>query len=591
MKLVIVKPMAFFSWMKITLVLMMLIFSGSDAMSQDFKKRYRKAKELFEKGSYSEAMEAFNRLTVYDKDNPYAEYASYYHAISAQRLGFNTLAKSQLSDIRKIYPHWDQLDEVNLWLAKLLFDQGDFFQAMLLINQIKNSSLTPKTDSIKRQYLSKLDDVETIRMLREENPNDVEVDRALAKAIGAKSIASIDSLLFDSLISKYTWKREEFIPAHYNRTIKRDRYRVALLFPFRATSLEPSPEKKKNQPILDLYQGIKLAVDTLNKIGVKIELLAYDTERDPETTKQILTRPELASADLLIGPLFADDAKEVQSFSLSNEINLIANPVSNNSDFLEQNPFSFLYQPSHETIGIKSAELVASHVTNKNAIVYYGESPKDSVMAFNFIKQAIGLGIKVVHAEEVRKETSAKIFEQLAKATEFDEWKNPLQFKMKKDSIGSIFVASDDPVIYTKVINSVETRGDSILLIGQESWLEDNTVDLGKFENSKIVFVSPNFCSVTSKKFIRFRAIYMKKHGLIPPDNAVKGYEMMMTIGKALHQYGTYFQDNLLSSNVLIEGTLTPGYLLQPSRDNGLVPFVRFRRGELHLVKTASARR
>jgi hypothetical protein len=71
---------------------------------------------------------------------------------------------------------------------------------------------------------------------------------------------------------------------------------------------------------------------------------------------------------------------------------------------------------------------------------------------------------------------------------------------------------------------------------------------------------------------------------MMPPDNAIKGYEVMMNIGRALQLYGNYFQDGLLVGGAL-SGVLTSGYLLQPTRDNGLVPFVRFKTGQLEVIK------
>ncbi len=146
------------------LLLIFLLALGGNAISQDFKKQFNKAKDQFEKGNYSAAMDGFNALIVYDKNNPYPEYASFYYALSAQRLGFTTLAKNQFSAIRKTYPTWVQLNEVNLWLASLFFQQSDFFQAMLLLAEIKDSSLSHKCDSLKRFYLSKIEDVETMKM-------------------------------------------------------------------------------------------------------------------------------------------------------------------------------------------------------------------------------------------------------------------------------------------------------------------------------------------------------------------------------------------------------------------------------------------
>src|SRR5258706_14638476 len=203
-------------------------------------------------------------------------------------------------------------------------------------------------------------------------------------------------------------------------------------------------------------------------------------------------------------------------------------------------------------------------------------------MDFSFIKTAIGLGIKVDYAEEVRAETSGKILETLATPTEYDEWKNPTQFKLKLDSIGSVFVASDDPLIYTKVINSVESRGDSILVVGQESWLEDNSVELSKFERIRVALASPNFSSVSGQPYVQFRKKYLQTHGILPSSYAQKGYELMMVLGHSLKTYGVYFHEALKKDRV--PGALTQGYQMLPTHDNGLVPFISFKAGRLEPI-------
>ncbi|MFM7487259.1 MAG: ABC transporter substrate-binding protein, partial [Cytophagales bacterium] len=566
------------------LLLVFFVFSFSISAAQDFKKSYRKAKELFQNGKYSEAMDAFKVLIVYDKNNPYTEYAQFFYGLAARQLGFNAVAKNQWTQLKKSFPQWHQLDEVNYWLATLYFQQGEPFQAMRTLNAISDNSFRSSLDSLKRASLAKIDDVELLKMLLEDNQTDVEVARALARSIGKKGLPTSDLLLFDSITLANNWNRADFLVTRPGRSLHKGRYRVSLLLPLRLATLQPTPERKKNQAVLDLYQGMKLAVDSLAKADVNIDLVVYDTDRNSETTKQILLRPELKSSDLIVGPLFPDEAKSVQQFSKEHKINLFVNPVSNNSDFLKGNENAFLFQPSHETIGQKSAEWMASHLKKRNCLVYYSDSPKDSVMAFNFIKKALSLGIKIVYAEEVRGENSTRILETLAKAIEYDDAKNPTQFKLKKDSVGGIFVAANDPLIFTKVVNSVETRGDSILVVGQEGWLDDNAVDYYKIERNNVVLASPSQLASTLPSYQRFRKLFMDKHGTLPTDNARKGFEAMFCIGYAMKQYGRYFQDKLIARGQPIGGMLTAGYLLQPTRDNGLVPFVTFKRGVLTMV-------
>ena len=73
------------------------------------------------------------------------------------------------------------------------------------------------------------------------------------------------------------------------------------------------------------------------------------------------------------------------------------------------------------------------------------------------------------------------------------------------------------------------------------------------------------------------------KHGSFPStyDNYAKiGFEFMIFVGKALHQYGVYFQQGLSNAGS-IPGFLSEGYNYTNSRDNQLVPFVQFVDGQL----------
>jgi tetratricopeptide (TPR) repeat protein len=548
--------------------------------AQDFKKQFKQAKEYFASENYSAAMESFRPLTIYDRENPYPEYASFYYALSAHRLGFNTVSKEMFLQIKTIYPEWEQLTEVNYWLYKIYLDQREYFHALKLAKEIRDNSLMKEIDAMKRVALSRVDDIETLKLLWEENPTDVEVIRALANALG-KSKVPADTFLLDSIAHQLSWNKKDFVNV-VDAPVFKSKYRVALLLPFRTSSLDPSPTKKRSQFVLDFYEGMKQAVDSLKGEGVNLDLLAYDTDHDVEAVKRLLKEEELKTADLLVGPMFPEDAKPVQEFSEANKINLVVNPLSFNLDLAAKNPYALLFQPSHKTIGEKSAEMVATTVSNKNCFVFYGESPKDSLMAFSFMKTAIGKGVRIAYAEEVRGETSGKILERLATATAYDEWKNPTQFKLKLDSIGSVFVASDDPLIYTKVINSVETRGDSVMVIGQENWLEENSVDLGKFEKIKVALAAPNFSPVNSKSYLNFRKRYLQDHGVLPSVYAQKGFEFIMVMGRAFKKFGVHFQNGMQQEGVT--GALTSGYQMQLIHDNARVPFISFSNGKLEPI-------
>ncbi len=568
---------------KIWAFIMVCLFAQA-SIAQDFKKQYKNAKDFFNEGKYNLAMASFQPLMTYDKNNPYPEYASFYYAQAAIRQNYLALAKDQLLSMKKLYPQWDQMNEVNFWLAKIYFDQGEYFQGMHILQLVKQEDFIESQEiaKMKKFYLSQIADPEILRMMLEEYPQDIEVGKSLARAIGKQSPALQDRALLDSVINRFALPRDQYVTSAAAIPVFRDKYTVSVLFPFLTSTLDPSPSKKQNQIMLDLYEGMRMANDTLRKQGININLLAYDTDRSQAALSKLLETEELKNTDLIVGPLFRDEATPVLQFSEKYQTNMI-NPAQNYSDFLGQNPYAFLYQPSLQTIGERSAELIAAKIKNKNCMVLYGDKPKDSVMAVNFSRKAKELGIKIIWEEEFHKETAARIINILATPTEFDEFHNPKQFKLKLDSLGSIFVASDDPLIYTKVISSVETRGDSVVVVGSENWLDNNSVDLTKFERLHVVFAAPTYTPSFNDSYVSFRKKFIKTRGAFPQEyiNYSKlGFDFMMFTGQALNKYGIYFQDGLLKDG-LFPGWLSKGYRLSTNRDNLEVPFIYFRNGEL----------
>ena len=562
-----------------------LLILGTPVFAQDFKRQYKHARELFDEKKYSLAMEAFKPLIVYDQENPYPEYASYFYALSAQGAGYPSVAKDMLLQIKKLYPSWDQMDEVNFKLAKIYLDQREYFQGLLVLKGIQTPSFLQDILSMQRQYISQIEDAETLKMILEEHPTSEVAAHALVTTLSKQPIYQQDLRLADSLITRFNFNRGDFASATKPVSVMKDRYRISLLFPFLAKSLEASPATKPNQFVIDLYEGMKMAVDSLAKKNIHIDLLAYDTERNTETLRKLLETDELKSTDLIVGPLFSEEAKMVQEFSLANQINMI-NPVSNNTGFLGQNPFALLYQPSFETLGTRTAELVAKKVRNKNCIVFFGDTPKDSIMAFSYMKKANELGINIILAQEIHGETSGLIQPILTTPTELDEFKDPIDFTIKRDSIGSIYVASDNALIYSKVISSVQSRSDSTLIFGSENWsaAENTAVNYETLERLRVTLASPNFVIPNNASYAAFRKKFVKTHGQLPSQYARIGYEFMEFMGRALSQNGVYFQEGL-NQRGYVAGLFGEGYNFQNSRDNQYVPFVRFKEGVLVPVK------
>jgi tetratricopeptide (TPR) repeat protein len=558
------------------------VLSGLVVSAQiDYTRQYFNGKDLFRQGKYNLAMETFKPLLTYDARNQYKEYASFFYALSAYRQGYRAVARDMFIQMKTQNPKWETLDEVDFWLGKIYFDEKDYFQGLKVFSNLTAKNFEKDVTAVKRSALQEITDVETLNMMHEEYPKDVVIGRALASALSRDVSSEENHKLLESIIQQFNFNRSEYLP-EAPKTFFKDKYAVSVLMPFMINSIDPSPGKKRNQIILDFYEGMKLAADTLETLGVNISLRAYDTERNPEKIKTILNTQEVKNTDLIVGPFFQEENKIVQDFSLANKINTV-HPFSNNLETIGNNPHAFLFQPSSETIGKTSAEFVAAHATRKNSMVFYGPAKKDSTMAASFINTANQMGLKVVHSQRIATRDVQKILEILATATEYDEFNYPSQFKLKKDSIGSIYMASDDALIYAKVIAGVEKRGDSIQVIGSENWLDDPALDPEKFEDLGITLTAPNYTNSSKYSYRQFFNHFVKRYGRVPSTFAKMGFELMLFYGNQLKTNGVFFQEGL--SKAEQPGYLSEGFDYKNTRDNNLIPFIRFRRGELVVIE------
>ncbi|HEY9007983.1 ABC transporter substrate-binding protein [Ohtaekwangia sp.] len=572
---------------KLIVCLSFLIPVSAFAQVIDYNKQFFNGKQLFREGKYNLAMETLKPLIPYASNNQFSEYASFYYALAAHNQGYMAVSKDMFNQLKSLHPAWDKIDEVNFWLGKIYLDSKDYFQGLKMLSSIKDKKMEKDIDALKAKALVNVTDIETLKMMREEYPKDEVVGKALVAAL-AKDMANVESrTLLESLISQYGLKKTDYFPETPKSTMK-DSYSVGVMFPFLVNTLDPTPGRKRNQIVLDFYEGMQLAVDTLAQQNVKISLRAYDTDRNVEKIKSLLNTDELKSIDLLVGPFFPEENKPIQDFSLANKINVF-NPFSNNSDVIGNNPYAFLYQPSIETLGKKSGEFMASTVRKKNCLVFYGTSRRDSLLAATFVEKAREKGMKVLGSHRIVKESLPKIVNILATPTEYDEFRYPKQFTLRKDSLGGVFVASDDALIYTKVLGAVDTRGDSAMVIGSEDWLEQTALELDKYSSLPVVFMAPNTPLTSNPHLSAFIAKFVRAHGHTPSLYSMMGYEFMLFAGNQLKKNGVYFQE-AMNKEKIINGYLTQGFNYQFSRDNQLVPFIRFRHGKAVVVDKGANR-
>jgi len=96
---------------------------------------------------------------------------------------------------------------------------------------------------------------------------------------------------------------------------------------------------------LDFYQGFLLAVDSLKRDGLSVNISVYNTSKDVNDSKKLLNEKGIKESDMIIGPVYPELLQPFADFSRINRINIIS-PLSQNDALLKNNPYYFQVNPS-----------------------------------------------------------------------------------------------------------------------------------------------------------------------------------------------------------------------------------------------------
>ncbi len=536
--------------------------------------RYKGGKSLFQEGKYALAMESMKELMEYEQNNPFLEYASFYFGLSAHHLEQYAVAKNMFLQIERKHSNWDKINEVYYWLAKSYFEQGAYEEGIASLEKInakqaQQNSLATEARAMESYYLEQIENQELLEKLYRSNPKNKTVGVALADAIIDKPYKEQNHELLDSLVNTFDLNSEAYFTVTQESSIKKDSYRVAVMFPFSRHQLSLEQRRQNNQLVIDLYDGIRMAVNDLKNEGVNLDLFAYDTERDANVTSKLLEESEMKTMDVIIGPLLSSTNPVVSAFSLENRVNMF-NPVSSNPMVIGDNPFSFLIKPSVETQARKAAEFALDSLPRIAPLVIYGTSLQDSLGAMSY---------KERYEEDFL--TGEVILQKFIP----EESASIQQMIYEMDSlgmIGHIYVSSDNGLIISNTLGGIMPLEDPLPIIGHEDWLKIRTVSYEQLETIGAYLIAPHF-EVHPEKMIEFRENYTEINNALPSEYAYEGYDAMYFLGKMLDQHGIYFQ-KFFEDNEQYESVFFAGYNYYNANDNQVVPVVTFKESELVIL-------
>ncbi len=580
-------------------ILISIIFIGGFLQglnAQNFQAEYLEAKRLFNNQEFKLAKGAFKTLTIETPKNKFAAFSSFYFGLSAYKSEAYDEAKDMWLQLLTKYPDFKQKDEVYLWLASAYFEKNDFLRANSYLGKIRNKPLKDKGQDLKAVYLSKLDISDLLDVYNDHGKDELIGNIILDQLLLKDSLYAYESKAL-AIIHDLNYKEEDYFALDYKNELK-DSYNVAVLLPFGFDSLEAADRVASNRVVMDIYEGLKFAVEQLAGEGLPINLFPYDTKGNQSgPTKSILSNDEMKGMDLIIGPLFVRPFRLVHAFSKENKINMIS-PRTTNVMAMGDNPFSFLYNVGDRTQAIKLAEYANKAFSNKNAFVFYEQ--RDSLLAATYKNELEKYEFEVPVFERLKMDSlkeqaqSLKSFYELPLRSKYlEDSLSSLRhvsietkrvngavvtyaeiLKILPDSVGHIFVTSKSRLAASNFITTIIERPDTIEIIGQGSWLTIEAIPYSQFEENKVNFVMPSLITPGQGEYENLRKDFISQYKSLPSEGHFTGYDLMYTFGTLMHKNGKYFQEGFRKGQ-FVKSKISQGFQYNKERDNQVLPVVK----------------
>jgi len=527
----------------------------------DYQKKFLAGKKLFSEGKYTLARETLRPLLKASPANAYLAYAHYYSALASLKNKQYAEAKQSINTLLTTFPSWKAADEAHYLSANVAFETGDYAGGLTTLKTIRSGGLKSDVAGLKRHYLSQIRDLNTLKKLQSAHADDAVVAEVLVSKLTATTPGKEDQALVERLQKQFKLNRssrEDDKPV----AARKNGYNVAVLFPFQVNQLASGASARNNQFALDMYAGIKLGRDKLAEEGIKVNVFAYDVGNDANKALELVNAPELGAMDLLIGPLYAESNKVLASFSKSRQIALV-NPISYNRKILQDNPYSFLVQTSPDVRAAKAAEYAAKHFHPNTALIFYGTSPDDSLMAYAYRSKVTETGGKVL---TFKKMTSPQFGTALQ--------------GLKSGSVGHIFLSTTNQSVATTLMSQLAVADSKVPVITNPNLLEFPMIGYDQYERRNVHFIHPDYVNLDNEAAKAFTSRYINENNIIPSLYSYQGYDLMVFFGQMLNKYGSRLRDELIRQ-APARGAVLAGFDYANSTANQYVPLLKFEQSRM----------
>lgn len=322
----------------------------------------------------------------------------------------------------------------------------------------------------------------------------------------------------------------------YPKTIKKERYRIDILFPLDLNKYVVNGKKNRNKlsaltkSAIQFYEGVRLAGNKLTEEGNKVDIYIHDIGFEGQNIPNIIQNKTLQSSDLIVGFLLSDNLPKVEKLASRNQINFLSvfSPSNNN---ITDNPYFINIQPT-----------LSSHIRQLTAF---------GIKKYPISPPILLYGDKSSLQKEAKSMIEKSLKDYKLRSLSFT------QFTNQPEQLKSLFIPNRVNVIYLNILSPTEaseilkilasySTQYQLAVFGMPTWESIREISQeNTFEYMNIYFSEPFYFNRQSEEAIHLTSAYTKEFGGKPSNLVFRGYETLYWVGHLLRDYGTIFNNRI----------------------------------------------
>lgn len=315
----------------------------------------------------------------------------------------------------------------------------------------------------------------------------------------------------------------------YPSTVFKDRYRIDILIPLYLDELvrNNKPVYKDKLPDkavtgVNFYEGIKLAADSLTRLGYKVDIYVHDITQPALSPEMLVKSESLATSDLIIGLVQYGQIHVIADLAKKQHINFISVLSPSDGD-VKNNPYFTMLQPTLELHCRKIRQQADKQHGDEQILLLYRTDNYVDSLAYSYMNGG-------EHIREMAVSPSLKT-EQLRQRLDSN----------KNNIIIIPIVDVDAADVVLQVLHDSFTAY-RMEVYGMPSWKSLSTIRKpDAYSNIAVNFSSPFYFDASTPIVQSVSYAYKKDFGGKANEMVFRGYETLFWYAMLLQRYGTVF--------------------------------------------------